>query len=103
MNLSGVSVTFNAYHFDPILHEGRHEHTFTVTAWRKSEPWTDGRSMASALQQLIDSIAPMERDETRQLPPDLWSNEALGRAVLILGNVVKVNVDRPGFQAEVWA
>lgn len=103
MNLSGVSFTFNAHHFDPIMHEGKHEHTWTVTIWRKSEPWTDGRSALAALETFIDAIAPMQRDETRQLPQELWTNEALARAALVLGNVVRVNVDRKGFHAEAWA
>lgn len=101
MDLSGVSVGFTAFHFDPHMDEGWHPHTFVVTVWRNSDPWTDGRSAREALKRLIDSIAPEELG-VRRLPPELWSNEAIGRACLTLANVVKVNVDRPGFHAEVW-
>lgn len=103
MNLSGVSITFNAQHLDPHMDEGWHWHAFTITVWRPAEPWSDGRAALKALEQFVDAIAPMQRDETRTLPPELWSNEALARAAMVLGNVVRVNVDRPGFHAEVWA
>jgi hypothetical protein len=102
LNLSGVSVDLTALHLDPHLGEGWHFHTFTVTAWRKAEPWTDGRSARVALTEFLHAIAPDDDGVGRRLPPELWSNEAIGRAVLALGNVVKVNVDRPGFHAEVW-
>jgi hypothetical protein len=101
--LSGVSWDLTAMHLDPHLDEGWHEHTFTVTAWRLAEPWTDGRAARMALRELLHSIAPEGDDGRRRLPPEMWSNEAIARACLILGNVVRVNVDRPGFHAEAWA
>lgn len=101
MNLSGVSVTFEAEHLDPILGEGWHAHAFTVTIWRNSEPWTDGRAALVALTEFLRVIAPHD-GSGRRLPPDLWSNEAIARAALVIGNVVKVTVDRPGFHAEAW-
>lgn len=103
MNLSGVSIEFTAMHLDPHLGEGWHAHVFTVTMWRKAEPWTDGRSARGALDTFLRALAPVNEAGVPQLPDELWSNEAIARAVLALANVVKVNVDRPGFHAEVWA
>jgi hypothetical protein len=97
VNLSGVSVDLLAQHLDPHLDEGWHPHIFTVTIWRNAEPWTDGRAAHVALREFLKALTPEGR-----LPPELWSNEALAKACLVLGNVVKVTVERPGFCAEVW-
>jgi hypothetical protein len=103
MNLSGVSITFTALHFDPILDEGWHVHEFTVTAWRKSEPWSDGRSAYGALDTLLLILAPVNANGVRELSSEMWNNESIARACCALVNVVKVNVDRTGFHAEIWA
>ncbi len=103
MSGASVSVTFTARHLDPILDEGWHEHEWTVTAWRKPEPWTDGRSARGALDTLLKSIAPVAADGVRELPPELWSNEAIAQAVLVLCNVTRVSVSREGFGVELDA
>ncbi len=103
MNGAWVTITFTARHFDRTLDEGWHEHEWTVTAWRKPEPWTDGRAARAALDTLLRSIAPPAADGVRELPPKFWSNEAIAKAVLTLANVIRVNVAREGFGVELDA
>lgn len=97
--VASVSCELTALHFDPHMDEGWHEHTWTVTVWRRGEPFTDGRSAREALQALLHSIAPFNEYDVRQLPPELWSNEAIARTVAVLGNVIEVEVSRDGFGA----
>lgn len=95
---SGVTVQLTARHLDATMDEGWHVHTFDVTIWRDGEPFTDGRAPREALTALLHSIAPEADDGVRELPPELWSNEAIARAVSVLANVVEVHVNRPGFK-----
>lgn len=101
VNLSGASIEFTAQHFDALLNEGWHEHVWTITAWWLSEPFRDGRSVRAALLSLMESCVVIDGGQ-RRLPPHMWSNEEICRAVGTLANVVKVTVDRPGFHAEFW-
>lgn len=96
---SSVTIEFTARHFDAVLDEGWHLHDWKVTVWRAGEPWTDGRSARGALDTLLRTIAPEAADGVRELPPHLWTNEAVGRAVMTLGNVTEVLVERDGFGA----
>lgn len=102
MNLSGASVQFTAHHFDAVLEEGWHEHTWTVTVWWPMVPWRDGRSMREGLAATLESFITLDDEGRRCLPVALWSNEALARQLRPLANIAKINVDRPGFHAEVW-
>lgn len=97
---SGVTLEFTARHLDATLDEGWHVHTFSVTIWRDGEPWTDGRSARGALDTLLRTIAPEAADGVRELAPELWSNEAIAKAVWTLGNVTEVHVNRPGFKVK---
>jgi hypothetical protein len=108
MNLSGVSFDLQAFHTDPIMDEGEHVHTWTITAWWPSDPWRDGRALAHALSVVCEGLAPFgagDMREYRKLPPDLWSGEALAEAVmgLLTPAPLRVNVSRPGFHVERWA
>lgn len=96
---SGVTVRLTARHLDATLGEGWHVHDFDVTIWRKGEPWTDGRSPEGALETLLNAIAPVAADGVRELPPEMWSNEAILRACSTLANVTEAHVNRPGYHA----
>lgn len=105
MNLSGVSYNLQAFHTDPIMDEGRHVHTWTITAWWPSEPWRDGRALGHALRVVCEGLAPFGQDdmrEYRELPAELWSGEAIAAAVMALLTPapIRVDVSRPGFHVE---
>jgi hypothetical protein len=95
MNVAGAAVDLVAYHTDPIGDEGRHQHTWTVTAWKPAEPWFDLRALREALKAVLQAIAP-----GGELPPELWSSEAIARVVFIIEGVVRVTIDRPGFRVD---
>jgi hypothetical protein len=97
-NLTGVTETLRAKHRDLIMDEGLHEHVWTVTAYFPSKPLRDGRALKTALRTLLDALP----DATGELPPELWSGEAIAERVLMLANCVGASVIRPeGFEA--WA
>lgn len=96
---SGVTETLTAKHFDPLMGEGWHEHTWTVIAWYSSEPFRDMRSQKAALRQLLAALP----NGNGEMPPELWSGEAIARSVLVLANTIGATVTRPeGYIAEVW-
>lgn len=108
MNLSGVSYELQAFHIDPIMDEGEHVHTWTITAWWPSEPWRDGRALQHALSVVAEGLAPFgtgDMREYRKLPAELWSGEAIAAAVmsLLTPAPARVDVSRPGFHVERWA
>lgn len=108
INLSGVSCALQAFHVDPIMDEGEHVHTWTITAWWPSEPWRDGRALRHALNTVVEGLAPLRTGEMRwyrQLPPELWSGEALSEAMMALLTPapVRVDIDRTGFHVERWS
>lgn len=77
--MTDVSYVFeylHAWHTDPHLGEGRHDHRWKVIAYFPIEPWRDGRSLKTSLRQILDVW------EGRDLPPELWSAEQLARAIL---------------------
>lgn len=97
MNLTGVSGSFTARHTDQHLGEGEHEHTWHVTAWYPAEPLRDGRALKLALAALLTVW------NGTLLPPELWSAEALAKAITnLLANCVGADVSRPaeGFYAQ---
>jgi len=88
-----------AKHRDPHLGEGLHEHTWAVTAYWPSEPFRDGRALKAALRHFLDALP----DASGELPPELWSGEAIAKAVLVLANTVGARVTRSeGYEAQVW-
>lgn len=104
-SLSGVSFDLRAFHWDAIMDEGRHEHTWTLTAWWPSEPWRDGRALRHALQVVAEGLAPKDAAGARVLPSRLWSGEAIAGAILglLTPPPARVDVSRPGFHVERWA
>lgn len=95
-----VTEPLRAFHTDPIMDEGRHEHVWHVTAVFDGASFRDARSLKGSLRTILDAW------EGKDLPAELWSAEALAAAVLQLhGNAdcigVKINRSE-GFGAEVW-
>lgn len=98
--LSYVTEPLTAHHRDHLLQEGRHQHTWMVTAYYPSEPFRDMRSQKAALRLFLDALP----DANDDLPAELWSGEAIARAVLVLASCVGAKVERAeGYGAEVWA
>ena len=96
-NLTGVTETLTAKHLDPIMDEGLHQHTWTITAYWTSTPRRDGRALKMSLRVLLDQLP-----QNGVLPDELWSGEAIAERVLLLQGCVGVKVTRPeGFEA--WA
>jgi hypothetical protein len=97
--LTGVTEALTAKHFDPVLQEGLHEHTWSVTAFYAATPFRDARALKVGLRDFLDHLPGPDG----LLPPDLWSGEALAAAVLVLEGTVGARVSRPeGFIAEAW-
>lgn len=93
---TGVTELLTAMHVDPVMDEGLHEHTWTVTAFYPIEPRRDGRAMKAALRTLLDALPSV-------LPPELWAGEDIARSVLVLANCIGARVTRPeGYEAWVW-
>lgn len=98
--LTGVSADLTAWHTDTLMNEGRHQHTWRVTAWWRSVPFVDGRVKQEALRGLLAVW------EGTDLPPELWSGEAIASAVMaLLPECIGCDVSRPteGFYAQVRA
>lgn len=90
-DLAYASELLTAWHTDPCMDEGRHQHTWKVTAYFAAEPFQDGRSIKASLRRILDVW------DGSDLPPELWSDYAIARTVLHLhGNadVCGVQVDR---------
>ncbi len=98
--LTYVWADLTAWHTDPIMGEGRHSHTWRVTAFFNAEPFRDGRSLKASLSLILAAW------EGQDLPPELWAAEDLAAAVLQLhGNAdcIGVRIEREeGFGAEAW-
>jgi hypothetical protein len=93
-DLSWATEPLTAWHTDPHMGEGRHQHTWLVSAFWPSKPLRDGRSIKASLRAILDIW------EGADLPPELWASEDLAAAVLQLhgnGLVCGVKVERPGF------
>lgn len=95
---SGVTLQLMAQHVDPHMDEGEHAHVWSVTAFYPSEPFRDLRSQQAALAEVLGVW------QGTNLPPELWSGEALATAVArLLANCIGCRVTRPeGFEAWVW-
>ena len=101
IDMDWVWEDLTAWHTDPFMGEGRHQHTWRVTAFFAADPPRDARSMKASLRLILDAW------EGRDLPPELWSGRALARAVWQChGNAdcIGVKVERvEGFGAGVGA
>lgn len=97
-SFSGVTETLTARHVDPFMGEGKHEHTWTVTAFYPSEPFRDLRSQKAALRELLAAW------QGTTLPPGLWAGEDIARTVsTLLANCIGCRVTRAeGFEAWAW-
>ena len=85
-----------ARHYDLILNEGLHGHTWTVTAYYPSKPFRDGRVLKAALRMLLDALPGPDGI----LPAELWAGEAIAERVMTLAGCVGVSVIRPeGYEA----
>lgn len=93
--LSGAEIVFTAFHTNPMGNEGRHEHTWRVTAWKCADPWFDLTTLREALRAVLDSL----RDGD-DLKPRFWSNEAIADVVMTLEGVRRVTIDRDGFRVD---
>lgn len=99
-SVTGVSAKLTAKHFDRLMSEGWHEHTWTVTAFYPAEPLRDGRSLISSLRMLLDTLPNVEG----ALPESLWAGEDIARTVAqLLSGCIGARVTRPeGYEAWVW-
>jgi len=89
VTLTGVAGSFTARHIDPHLGEGEHEHMWRVVAWYPAEPFRDARALKAALGQLLSPW------QGTVLPPELWSGEALAKAITeLLANCIGADVSR---------
>lgn len=97
--LTAVSVDLTAFHTDPYMGEGRHEHTWAVEAVFEGEPFRDARALRTALSNLLSVY------QGRDLPHELWAAEDIAKFVLSAlgtGDPIGCIVTRPGFRAEAW-
>lgn len=94
---TGITCQFTAKHFDPIMDEGLHEHTWAVTAFYPGKPLRDGRALMAGLEQLLAHLP----DTDGVLPEALWSAEAIATRVALLTGVVGVRISRPN-GLEAW-
>lgn len=97
--LTCVDVDLRAFHTDPYLDEGRHEHVWNVQAVFDGTKFADARALRTALANLLSVY------QGKDLPPELWSGEDIARMVVsVLGTSDPIGcvVTRPGFQAEAW-
>lgn len=100
-NISGVSAEMTAWHTDPHMDEGTHQHTWVVTAFYLAEPFRDGRMIKAQLTTILANLP----KEGGLLPNDLWSQEDISKALLRLmsGNIVGIRVVRAeGFETWAW-
>lgn len=96
---TSVDVDLRAFHTDPHMGEGRHEHVWNVRVyWDASGPFRDARRFRAALEQWLSPY------QGNDLPPQWWAAEDLARAVLTLGTGDPIGcvVTRPGYRAEAW-
>lgn len=94
-----VDVDLRAFHTDPHLGEGRHEHVWNVQAVFDGSKFADGRALRLALANLLFVY------QGADLPPELWSGEAIAQFVVNVlgtGDPIGCVVTRPGFVAEAW-
>jgi hypothetical protein len=95
---ASVDVDLRAFHTDPHMHEGRHEHVWNVRLVYDGEPFRDARCFRAALTQFL---APYQGND---LPEEWWAAEELAKAVLCIGTGDPIGciVSRDGFSADVW-
>ncbi len=95
--LSYVWADLTAWHTDPHMGEGRHQHTWRVTAYFPARPFRDGRVLKAALVTVLGAW------QDADLPPQLWAAEELAVAIWrLLGNCCGVRIERDeGFGAAV--
>jgi hypothetical protein len=97
--LTSVDVDLQAFHTDPHMGEGRHEHVWNIRLVFDGAPFRDARALRVALSNFLSGY------QGSDLPPHLWSGEALASFVvgnLGTGDPIGCVVTRPGFQAEAW-
>lgn len=98
--LTYVWADLTAWHTDTLMDEGRHQHTWRVTAYFNAMPFKDGRSLKVSLKSILATW------EGGDLPPNLWAAEDLAEAILHLhgnGDCIGVRIEREeGFGAEAW-
>lgn len=101
-NVSGFTERLTAKHLDPLMDEGLHEHTWSVTAFWPTKPVRDGRALKAALRMLLDALP----DADGVLPRELWSGEDMAEHVsrlLLNMGCIGARVTRPeGFEAWAW-
>lgn len=100
--ISGITASLTAFHTDPFMDEGLHQHTWFVTAFFLSEPFRDGRSVKAQLETVLKNLASADGE----LPDTLWSQENIAKCVLKLcpAAVIGVRVTRAeGFECWVWS
>lgn len=104
-NLSGVSYRLTAFHIDPIMDEGRHEHTWKITYYWPISPWRDKRAMQEVLREAVEAWAPMTEAFQRELPPNIWTEEDIARVVmsLLTPAPARIDVEREDSKVELWA
>lgn len=94
-----VDVDLRAFHTDPYLGEGRHEHVWNVQAVFDGIKFADARALRLALANLLSVY------QGADLPVEMWSGEALAQMVVDVlgtGDPIGCVVTRPGFAAEAW-
>ena len=96
--LTSVDVDLTAFHSDPHMNEGRHEHTWNVRVVWEGSIFRDARCFRAALEQWLSPF------QGKDLPPEWWAAEDLAKAVLTLGTGDPIGcvITRPGYRAEVW-
>lgn len=86
---ASVRAVFSAAHRDPQT-GAMHGHDYEVIATFPGEPLRRFEVMQERLRQTLTAM------EHTELPPELWSAEALAPAIAgLLGDAVKVEVNRP--------
>lgn len=95
-----VIAQLRAFHTDPYLDEGRHEHVWTIRlVYDASGPFRDLRAFWAALVQWLEPY------QGKDLPPEWWAGRELAQAVLTIGTGAPIGcvITRPeGFRSEVW-
>ncbi|UPT53183.1 hypothetical protein [Synechococcus phage Yong-M4-211] len=96
---TSVDVDLRAFHTDPHMDEGRHEHVWNVRAVFDGAKFADARALRLALANLLSAY------QGQDLPPELWSGESIAQMVVNVlgtGDPIGCVVTRPGFRAEAW-
>lgn len=86
--LTGVRGVFSASHKDPMT-QALHGHDYEVVAWFKGEPFRDFGVLRETLGAVLTAW-----DHTT-LSDELWSAEAIGKALMAVLDIEAVEVNRP--------